>query len=45
MDTAVVPSLPQLENDDPGYIHQLRLNFVHICSFWRDAESLMEEND
>jgi hypothetical protein len=39
----VLPAfLPQWPNDNPQYVHQLRINCAHLCSVWRDAESLMK---
>jgi hypothetical protein len=42
METVLGTFLPELGTDNPQYLLQLRTNFDHLCSVWRDPESLMK---
>jgi hypothetical protein len=41
MDSLLHAFIPQRDGDDLKYVQQLHQNFSHLCSLWRDPESLM----
>jgi hypothetical protein len=42
IDRILVMWLPSNENDNGGHVTQIRVNFEHICSPWRDPQSVMD---